>query len=78
MKNNALKFINPILLLLFLIAVIAMAIYKIDQGDAWAEIHEFAGILFFCVGLIHLYYNWGWVRTNIFKQKKKNHNRKRA
>lgn len=71
MKTKALKFINPILFVLFLVALVAMLVYKAGPGhETLAEIHEFAGILFFIVGLLHLYYNWGWVRSNILKRNK--------
>jgi len=75
MKNKALKFINPILFILFLVALIAMVLYKfgpegVRNSEGVGELHEWAGILFFFVGVLHLIYNWGWVRMNIFGKKK--------
>ncbi len=72
MKNKALKFLNPILLLMFLVTMVAMVLYKIGPGsETLGDIHQFAGILFAIVGLLHLYYNWGWVRSNILNKKKR-------
>ncbi|MBW6514119.1 MAG: hypothetical protein K0B87_05125 [Candidatus Syntrophosphaera sp.] len=72
MKNTALKFLNPILLLLFIIAAVAMLIYRLGGGsELMGQIHAWAGILFFIVGILHLFYNWSWVRANILKKKKR-------
>lgn len=81
MKNNALKFINPILATLLLLALICISLYEIGpQGirgtEVIKELHAACGILFFLVGLIHLYLNWAWVRINIFGIKKHNHPKK--
>lgn len=75
MKNNALKFINPVLALLLLLTVIGVTIYKFGPenlrgSEAMAQLHSVCGILFFLTGLIHLYFNWTWVRSNIFGIKK--------
>ncbi len=76
MKNTALKFINPVLALFFLLTMISMVLYKFGPSswrgsETLGEVHEFAGIIFFIVALIHLYYNWSWVRTNILGKKAK-------
>ncbi|MDY0152361.1 MAG: DUF4405 domain-containing protein [Candidatus Cloacimonas sp.] len=71
MKNSALKFINPILAALFVLTAIFVSLYKFGP-TAWrgtetlGELHEFAGALFIFVALIHIYFNWGWIRLNIF------------
>jgi len=75
MKNNFLKFINPVLAILFVLTIIAVGLYKygpaaIRGSEAIGELHEFAGILFFLVALLHIYFNWGWIKTNIFGIKK--------
>ncbi|MDD2229961.1 MAG: hypothetical protein PHY48_11170 [Candidatus Cloacimonetes bacterium] len=76
MKNTALKFINPILAFLLLLTVTFVTLYKfgpavIRYSESLGELHEFAGTLFVFVGLIHIYYNWSWVRTNILGKKGK-------
>lgn len=72
MKQSILKFLNPILFIFFTITAVAMVLYKMTGGsETFGEIHEFAGIMFFLTGILHLYYNWGWVRANFLKKKKK-------
>lgn len=76
MKNTALKFINPILFILLLTTFIAMMLYKFGPesmrgSEDLGVIHTWAGMLFFIVGIIHLIYNWSWVRANILGKRKK-------
>lgn len=76
MKVTALKFINSVLAILLLCTVTGVFLYKFGPtawrgSEALAEFHEVCGLLFFCVGLIHLYYNWHWVKLNIFGKKSK-------
>ena len=33
------------------------------------EIHEYNGFIFVGLVLLHLFFNWGWIRTNILKKK---------
>jgi len=79
MKNNFLKFINPILALLFLLTMIAMALYRfgpesLQGSESMGQLHAWAGTLFFLVALLHIYFNWGWIKLNIFGIKKKGKN----
>ena len=72
MKQSILKFLNPILFIFFIVTAVALALYKVTGGhETYREIHQFAGIMFMIVGILHLFYNWGWVRTNFLKKKKK-------
>lgn len=76
MKNSALKFINPILATLFLTTIVFVMLYKFGPAawrgtEALGELHEFSGALFAFVALIHIYFNWGWIRINIFGIKAK-------
>ena len=76
MKNTALKFINPILFILLLATFISMMLYKFGPesmrgSEDLGVIHTWAGTLFFIVGIIHLIYNWAWVRMNILGKRKK-------
>jgi predicted ferric reductase len=75
MKNTALKFINPIMFILFVIALISMLLYRFGPesmrgSELLYTYHSFSGTLFFFVGIIHLIYNWSWVRSNFLKKKK--------
>lgn len=76
MKNTALKFINSILALLLVLVVLFVTLYKFGPSamrgsETLGELHEFAGALFVFVGLIHIYYNWAWIRMNILGKKAK-------
>ena len=75
MKTTALKFINSVLAILLLCTVLGVALYKFGPSvwrgsEALSEFHEVCGMLFFFVGLIHIYYNWHWVKINILGIKK--------
>lgn len=75
MKNRILKFINPVLFTLFALTLISMVLYKFGPasmryGEGIGKLHEWSGMLFFFVGILHLFYNWSWVRPNIFGIKK--------
>ncbi len=75
MKNNYLKFLNPILALLFILTLVAVGLYKFGPAslrgsEAMEEFHQFCGIIFFLVALLHVYFNWTWVKTNILGIKK--------
>jgi protein-S-isoprenylcysteine O-methyltransferase Ste14 len=71
MKNKSLKFLNPILFVLLLLIVIGLIGYKATDLDAWGKVHEICGIMFFILGIVHIYLNWNWVKANLIK--KKNH-----
>ncbi|MDP2173402.1 MAG: hypothetical protein Q8M98_03865 [Candidatus Cloacimonadaceae bacterium] len=76
MKNSALKIINPVLFGLFITTLVAMLLYRFGPNamrgsETLASIHANAGLLFVTGGIIHLLFNWGWVRMNIFGIKKR-------
>jgi hypothetical protein len=33
------------------------------------KIHKYNGFLFVTLVLVHLFFNWGWIRANILKRK---------
>lgn len=69
MKTKALKILNPILLLLALLVLIGLIGYLITELDPWYKLHLISGILFLAGGLLHLIFNWGWVRATYLKRK---------
>lgn len=72
MKIKLLKIINPILALLFLIMLATLIMFKLSVGGSFAyEAHETCGLLFFILGLVHIYLNWNWIKANIFRVKPK-------
>jgi len=70
MKNKALKIINPILFVLFALALVAMVLMQLELGSRFIyNLHVISGGLFFALGIVHLILNWGWVRNSFFKRK---------
>ncbi len=70
MNNKVLKYLNPLLLVAFLSTVIAMVLYKLpgalNGSEFIGEMHEISGIVFTVLVLLHVYFNWGWVKIQIF------------
>jgi len=75
MNNKILKVLNPILFICFVGTAICMVLYKVPGKLQYSEImgnmHAYFGTAFILLGIIHIYLNWGWVRQNILKRKKK-------
>lgn len=75
MKQSALKIINPILMISLLIQLIAVGLMVSELAEGNKELgmlifmaHKFNGIALVVIGLIHLIYNWNWVKAQ-FKSK---------
>ena len=69
-----LKWVNPILFLLFLITGVALVLYKAGpESLRWSEsmhaLHEGAGTLFILTALFHVFLNRGWINAQYFKKK---------
>jgi hypothetical protein len=62
-KTTALKILNPILACLILFQLVSVLFPAEIPYDA----HRYAGIGIFCCIALHLYLNWGWIRTNLLK-----------
>lgn len=76
MKNKALKIINPILFALLLTVFLSMILYKfgpahLKYSESMSDLHTYAGAMFFIVGIIHIYLNWFWIKTNLIGRPKK-------
>lgn len=69
MKIKALKIVNSILALLFILIIISLVWLKTSGSETAAEMHETCGILFGVIALVHIYLNWAWIRINIFHLK---------
>ena len=41
---------------------------KLDIFPAVFKIHKYNGFVFVTLVLVHLYFNWGWIRANILKR----------
>lgn len=70
MKVKALKIVNTILALLFILILASLLWLKFTGSETAAEMHELFGQLFAFCALVHIYLNWAWIKTNIFKIKK--------
>ncbi|MCX5665889.1 MAG: hypothetical protein NT036_02430 [Candidatus Omnitrophica bacterium] len=71
------KAANVLLAISFLvqvITVIGMVFFKgilrqLGISGIFFEIHEQNGFIFVALVLVHLFFNWGWVKVNILKRK---------
>ncbi|MEI6521718.1 MAG: hypothetical protein WCO98_17040 [bacterium] len=68
MKQTALKIINPILMLSFFVQFIAVGILVLgEKGSALNKIafplHQLNGQILLVLAVIHLIYNWNWVKA---------------
>lgn len=66
-KIKALKIVNLVLLLLFLLQAATGLLMLAGVGEAFLA-HVPAGVLLVLAGAAHLALNWGWVRTQYFKR----------
>jgi len=75
-KQSALKIINLILFMSFLLAAIAMVLYRWGPSDLqgtmlFYTLHSYSGIFFFALIIIHLLLNSIWIKNNYFKKRRK-------
>lgn len=66
-KNLLLKFVNLILLLLFISQASSSLLHHSLSHKIFEIIHEGGGIMLIIMSLIHLLLNWGWIRVNFLK-----------
>ncbi|HRY84368.1 MAG TPA: DUF4405 domain-containing protein [Candidatus Cloacimonadota bacterium] len=71
MKIKALKIVNPILALVFILIIVSLVWLKINGSETAAEMHELCGQIFGILAIVHIYLNWAWIKLNIFKIKNK-------
>jgi len=64
-NNKILKILNPLLFLALLVTIVAMVLYKVLGADSVREIHEISGTVFFILGLIHVFLNRQWIKSQI-------------
>lgn len=70
-KNAILKYLNPLLGILFLIQAGSGLILKLAPNNLAHEVHELFGPIFVIVVLLHLILNYSWVKATYLKKKKK-------
>lgn len=71
-----LRIINILMILLFLLTALGVIFYTWvpgrQRGAEWLyEIHVNAGKTFILVALFHIFLNWGWVKNNYLKKRRK-------
>lgn len=67
-KRTLLLITNTVLLLAFLTQITTVILLKIFGSHAVLEIHENVGLVLILSAIMHVYLNWSWIRSNIFKQ----------
>lgn len=69
MKVKALKIVNPIMALLIILIIASLVMVNVFDIEFAKEMHEICGALFVILALVHIYLNWAWIKTHIFKIK---------
>ena len=75
-KQLALKIVNPLLFVALIVQAltgVALAFHLFFSRpklyEMIGELHEHTGLVFVALALIHLYLNWGWVKSQFAKRK---------
>ena len=76
-RARSLKIATVLLLASFLLemaTIIGMVflrdlLVKLGIFKIFFEVHEYNGSVFVALVLVHLFFNWGWIRANILKIK---------
>jgi hypothetical protein len=66
MNNQALKIINPFLFLAALTQIVTGLAMALTRNHLAYEIHEKTGLLFIVLLVLHLVFNWGWIKASLF------------
>jgi drug/metabolite transporter (DMT)-like permease len=67
-RTNMLKYINPVIAILIvsqLLSALSKDILPDEVFEAW---HKGGGILLLIGVFLHLFLNWGWVKSTYFKR----------
>lgn len=43
--------------------------FKVGIFSMLVELHEYNGFLFVLLVVVHIYFNWGWIKNNVLKKK---------
>jgi hypothetical protein len=70
MRNSILKILNPILALLFLNQILTGMLNGIIPKGAYEFFHEGGGIIFTFAVILHVIFNWNWVKATFLRKKK--------
>jgi hypothetical protein len=67
-KQNALKVINVLLLILILCVVTSAILHDFIPYVVYMAVHALPGMFFVILAIIHIILNWSWVKSNYFKK----------
>ncbi len=66
-KAAQLKVLNIILASCLLVQAVMVFGHDFIPREVFFPTHVWCGRLLIIIGIIHLFYNWGWVKKNILK-----------
>jgi len=67
-RTHALKFLNPILALLFLNQAVTGLLNEQIPYETYAMLHGYGAYLFILVAVTHIILNWNWIKASYFKR----------
>jgi len=69
-KQSALKVVNPLMGVLLLNQFLT-GTFHLDLSDyMFTFVHEWSGYVLFCLGIVHLALNWGWVKAQFLQRRR--------
>ena len=69
-KLKALKPVNCIMILDFICLIVTALSDDVIPHDVYRVLHPVFGYVFLACVVIHVFLNWGWIRTNVFGSSK--------
>ena len=70
-RNSIFKIVNPILAILFLNQILTGLLNEVIPEKTYGVIHGGGGFLIAIAVLVHVIFNWNWVKANFFKKNPK-------
>jgi hypothetical protein len=64
-----LKFLNPVLFFVILLQLAGVVAQQFFYTDWLLEMHRLVGFSIFALIILHVVFNWTWVKNNFFKSK---------
>ncbi len=68
-QSTKLKIVNPLLALLLLNQVLTALFSDFIPHEAYETIHGGGGFALTIVAVLHLIFNWNWVKANFLKKR---------
>lgn len=69
--STILKILNPLLFIAVALQLAGVIAQKIMFADWLFEMHKFVGYSVFALVILHIVFNWNWIKNNFFKKVKK-------